>query len=72
MSSRERFYWQLSRLVSIAVVMSIIVGIWVHAAWVMTPWTLLAFVIVGGWGAWASIVLKFNRIDKRRAARTHG
>jgi len=71
-SSRERFYWQLSRLVSIAVVMSIIVGIWVHAAWVMTPWTLLAFVIVGGWGAWASIVLKFNRIDKRRAARTHG
>jgi uncharacterized membrane protein len=71
-SSRERFYWQLSRLISMVVAMSIIVGIWVHAAWVMTPWTLLAFVIVGGWGAWASIVLKFNRIDKRKAAHTHG
>jgi uncharacterized membrane protein len=71
-SSRERFYWQLSRLISIVVAMSIIVGIWVHAAWVMTPWTLLAFVIVGGWGAWASVVLKFNRIDKRKAAHTHG
>jgi len=52
--------------------MSIIVGIWLHAVWVMTPWTLLAFVIVGGWGAWASLVLKFNRINKRKVARTHG
>jgi hypothetical protein len=71
-SSRAYLYWQLSRVISIAIAMSIIVGIWLHAAWVMTPWTLLAFVIVGGWGAWASLVLKFNQIDKRKVARTHG
>lgn len=72
MRLREYQFWQASHIVGAVVVFAIIVGIWAHAPWVPTVWTLLAFLFLGGWAAWATIVLKFNKVDDRNPVHRNG
>ena len=54
-----------------AVTFAIVVSIWAQVPW-FSPWFLLVFLVVGGWGAWATMVLRFNKVDEGKVSRNNG